>query len=176
MAPAALPMGQSNNAPNGRQLWNCFVDGNGMPHWRCFNSSQTKIRATALRRSIWSAAGDSRANRRRQIGMGPNTMTLSSASRRRRRFLTPRQGTRCILSLMIAVMMTLQTTAASPSLAADRLIKLSHPNSNDPFDNATGSMATVFKSLVEAESGGRIGVDIYPDGQLGSDDAAVTLV
>jgi len=77
---------------------------------------------------------------------------------------------------MIAVMMTLQTTAASPSLAADRLIKLSHPNSNDPFDNATGSMATVFKSLVEAESGGRIGVDIYPDGQLGSDDAAVTLV
>ena len=31
-----------------------------------------------------------------------------------------------------------------------KTIKLHHLNKDDPFDNPTGAMATVFKSLVEA--------------------------
>jgi tripartite ATP-independent transporter DctP family solute receptor len=65
---------------------------------------------------------------------------------------------------------------ASAALAADHVIKLAHPNRNDPFDNATAAMAVVFKSLVEAGSGGTLQVDIYPEGQLGQDDATVALV
>jgi tripartite ATP-independent transporter DctP family solute receptor len=64
----------------------------------------------------------------------------------------------------------------APALGADRLIKLAHPNRNDPFDNATGAMATVFKSLVESGSDGGIRVDVYPEGQVGADDAAIELV
>ena len=68
------------------------------------------------------------------------------------------------------------TAFAAHGFAAERLIKLAHPNRNDPLDNATGAMATVFKNLVESGSGGGIHVDIYPEGQLGSDSAAVELV
>jgi TRAP-type C4-dicarboxylate transport system substrate-binding protein len=51
--------------------------------------------------------------------------------------------------------------AASPALAA-KSIKLHHLNQDDPFDNPTGAMATVFKSLVEAGSNGGITVDLPP--------------
>jgi len=44
---------------------------------------------------------------------------------------------------------------ASPAMAA-KIIKLHHLNQDDPFDNPTGAMATVFKSLVEAGTNGGI--------------------
>jgi tripartite ATP-independent transporter DctP family solute receptor len=64
----------------------------------------------------------------------------------------------------------------APQAIADQLIKLAHPNRNDPLDNATAAMAVVFKGLVESGSAEKIKVDIYPEGQVGSDDSAVALV
>ena len=46
---------------------------------------------------------------------------------------------------------------ATPAMAA-KSIKLHHLNQDDPFDNPTGAMATVFKSLVEAGTNGGITV------------------
>lgn len=97
-------------------------------------------------------------------------MPNSPAKRRRWFELLSRSAPR-IVALTIVLAMS-----ASESPAAERLIKLSHANSNDPFDNPKGAMATVFKSLVESGSAGNIRVDVYPDGQLGPDDAAVALV
>lgn len=58
--------------------------------------------------------------------------------------------------------------AASPAMA-QKVLKLSHLNPSDPFNNATGAMAAVFKSLVEAGTNGSIRVQLFPDGQLGKD-------
>jgi tripartite ATP-independent transporter DctP family solute receptor len=55
-----------------------------------------------------------------------------------------------------------------PALAA-KTIKLHHLNKDDPFDNPTGAMATVFKSLVEAGTNGSVAVETFPNGQLGKD-------
>jgi tripartite ATP-independent transporter DctP family solute receptor len=59
---------------------------------------------------------------------------------------------------------------------AAKVIKLHHLNKDDPFDNATGAMATVFKSLVEAGTNGGIEVQTFPNGQLGKDNDVVTQV
>jgi len=64
---------------------------------------------------------------------------------------------------------------ASPALAA-KSIKLHHLNQDDPFDNPTGAMATVFKSLVEAGSNGGITVQTFPNGQLGKDNEVLEQV
>ena len=57
---------------------------------------------------------------------------------------------------------------AAPALAA-KTIKLHHLNKDDPFDNPTGAMATVFKSLVESGTNGSVTVQTFPNGQLGKD-------
>ncbi len=62
--------------------------------------------------------------------------------------------------------------AASPAMAA-KVIKLSHLNPSDPFNNATGAMAAVFKSLVEAGTNGSVTVQIFSDGQLGKDNEVI---
>jgi tripartite ATP-independent transporter DctP family solute receptor len=62
--------------------------------------------------------------------------------------------------------------AASPAMA-EKVIKLSHLNPADPFNNATGAMAAVFKSLVEAGTNGSVTVQIFPDGQLGKDNEVI---
>ena len=59
---------------------------------------------------------------------------------------------------------------------AAKTIKLHHLNKDDPFDNATGAMATVFKSLVEAGTNGSVMVQTFPSGQLGKDKDAVQQV
>jgi tripartite ATP-independent transporter DctP family solute receptor len=64
---------------------------------------------------------------------------------------------------------------ASPALAA-KIIKLHHLNQDDPFDNPTGAMATVFKSLVEAGTNGAITVQTFPNGQLGKDNEVLEQV
>jgi tripartite ATP-independent transporter DctP family solute receptor len=63
----------------------------------------------------------------------------------------------------------------SPSLAA-KSIKVHHLNQDDPFDNPTGAMATVFKSLVEAGTNGGITVQTFPNGQLGKDNEVLEQV
>lgn len=59
---------------------------------------------------------------------------------------------------------------------AGKVIKLHNVNKDDPFDNPTGAMATVFKSLVEAGTNGEITVQTFPNGQLGKDNEVVTQV
>ncbi len=64
---------------------------------------------------------------------------------------------------------------ASPATAA-KTIKLHHLNQDDPFDNPTGAMVTVFKSLVEAGTNGAITVQTFPNGQLGKDNEVLEQV
>lgn len=58
--------------------------------------------------------------------------------------------------------------AAAPAYA-EKVLKLHHLNNDDPFDNPTGAMATVFKSLVESGTNGSVKVQTFPNGQLGKD-------
>jgi tripartite ATP-independent transporter DctP family solute receptor len=48
-------------------------------------------------------------------------------------------------------------------------LKLAHLNAQQPFEVASGAMAEVFKSEVEANSNGRIKVEIFPNGVLGNE-------
>jgi len=59
--------------------------------------------------------------------------------------------------------------AAPGQVLAAKTLKLAHLNNDDPFDNATGAMAAVFKSLVEAGTNGSIEVQVFSSGQLGKD-------
>ncbi len=72
-----------------------------------------------------------------------------------------------ILTIVTALLFVLSCFAGT-ALAA-KVIKLHHLNKDDPFDNPTGAMATVFKSLVEAGTNGAIKVQTFPNGQLGKD-------
>lgn len=64
----------------------------------------------------------------------------------------------------------------TPQAWAQKTIKLHHLNNDDPFDNATGAMATVFKNLVEAGTNGQIQVQTFPNGQLGKDSEVLQQV
>jgi len=64
----------------------------------------------------------------------------------------------------------------APQAEAQKTIKLHHLNNDDPLDNATGAMATVFKSLVEAGTNGVITVQTFPNGQLGKDNEVLQQV
>jgi tripartite ATP-independent transporter DctP family solute receptor len=64
----------------------------------------------------------------------------------------------------------------SGAAMAAKTIKLHHLNKDDPFDNPTGAMATVFKSLVEAGTNGAVTVQTFPNGQLGKDSEALQQV
>lgn len=55
------------------------------------------------------------------------------------------------------------------SADAAKVLRLAHLNKNDPFDNSTGAMVTVFKNLVESGTNGSVSVEIFPSGQLGKD-------
>ena len=59
------------------------------------------------------------------------------------------------------------------SVYAQKVIKLAHLNKNDPFDNPTGAMVTVFKSIVETGTNGSIKVELFPSGQLGKDSEVI---
>ncbi|HRZ89705.1 MAG TPA: TRAP transporter substrate-binding protein DctP, partial [Spirochaetia bacterium] len=58
-----------------------------------------------------------------------------------------------------------------PSLAFGQTytLKLAHLNPQNPFEVASAAMAEVFKSEVEANSNGRIKVELYPNGVLGKE-------
>jgi tripartite ATP-independent transporter DctP family solute receptor len=80
----------------------------------------------------------------------------------------------CAVAVLTAALFTVVLIPVSADAA--KVIKLHHLNKDDPFDNATGAMATVFKSLVEAGSNGEIQVQTFPNGQLGKDNDVVTQV
>ena len=82
------------------------------------------------------------------------------------------------LFLAAALAMAVIVAVALIPVPADaaKTIKLHHLNKDDPFDNATGAMATVFKSLVEAGTNGAIEVQTFPNGQLGKDNDVVAQV
>ncbi|USD42663.1 DctP family TRAP transporter solute-binding subunit [Vibrio sp. SCSIO 43135] len=55
------------------------------------------------------------------------------------------------------------------ALAAETKISIGHVDSQNWQVSKKGAATQVFKNLVEAESAGRISVDIFPSGQLGSE-------
>jgi tripartite ATP-independent transporter DctP family solute receptor len=65
---------------------------------------------------------------------------------------------------------------ALPLAAQDLTIRVAHLNPEDPFGSHSGAMAAVFKSLVESHSGGEIEVQLFPNGQLGTDAAVIEQV
>mgnify|MGYP005663082613 FL=1 len=62
--------------------------------------------------------------------------------------------------------------AISPAMA-EKVLKLSHLNPADPFNNNSGAMTAVFKSLVDAGTNGSIKVQLFSDGQLGKDNEVI---
>jgi tripartite ATP-independent transporter DctP family solute receptor len=83
-------------------------------------------------------------------------------------------------SLFFAVALLMLSLAAIPfapaTAEAGKVIKLHNLNKDDPFDNPTGAMATVFKSLVEAGTNGEITVQTFPSGQLGKGNEVLSQV
>jgi tripartite ATP-independent transporter DctP family solute receptor len=74
---------------------------------------------------------------------------------------------------VLALALALCFGAAPGSAKAEKVLKLHHLNKDDPYDNPTGAMATVFKGLVEAGTNGEITVQTFPNGQLGKDAEVV---
>jgi tripartite ATP-independent transporter DctP family solute receptor len=56
---------------------------------------------------------------------------------------------------------------------AEKVLKISHLNPADPFNNNSGAMTAVFKSLVESGTNGSVKVQIFSDGQLGKDNEVI---
>lgn len=83
---------------------------------------------------------------------------------------------RTFKSIAVAAALSLAVGMLPVAAHAEKIIKLAHLNKNDPFDNGSAAMATVFKSLVEAGTNGSVKVQIFPDGQLGKDNEVVQQV
>lgn len=80
-----------------------------------------------------------------------------------------------LLSAIVMVTLFAITSFTGTALAT-KTLKLHHLNKDDPFDNPTGAMATVFKSIVEAGTNGSVMVQTFPSGQLGKDKDALQQV
>lgn len=65
---------------------------------------------------------------------------------------------------------------SAQAYAADITIRLAHLNPDDPLQSHSGSMAAVFKSLVESNSNGAIEVQLFANGQLGKDNEVIEQV
>jgi len=83
---------------------------------------------------------------------------------------------RMFKSLVVAAALAVAAGAMPATALAQKTIKLAHLNKNDPFDNGTGAMAVVFKSLVESGTNGAVKVEVFPDGQLGKDNEVIQQV
>ena len=83
-------------------------------------------------------------------------------------------------SLFFAAALLMLALAAIPfapaTAEAGKVIKIHNLNKDDPFNNPTGAMVTVFKSLMEAGTNGDIQVQTFPNGQLGKDNEVVAQV
>lgn len=84
---------------------------------------------------------------------------------------------KAVKQMLVVLMVAMFAVASITGTAmAAKTIKLHHLNKDDPFDNPTGAMATVFKSLVEAGTNGSVTVQTFPSGQLGKDKDVVQQV
>ena len=84
---------------------------------------------------------------------------------------------KALKQVLVVLMITLfAVVTISGTAVAAKTLKLHHLNKDDPFDNPTGAMATVFKSLVEAGTNGSVLVQTFPSGQLGKDGEVVQQV
>jgi TRAP-type transport system periplasmic protein len=83
---------------------------------------------------------------------------------------------RLFKSIAVAAVLAVSAGMVPATAFAQKTIKLAHLNKNDPFDNGTGAMAIVFKSLVESGTNGAVKVEIFPDGQLGKDNEVIQQV
>ncbi len=79
-------------------------------------------------------------------------------------------------SLLVLTVAVFAVISISGMAVAAKTLKLHHLNKDDPFDNPTGAMATVFKSLVESGTNGAVKVQTFPSGQLGKDKDVVQQV
>ncbi|WP_036830025.1 TRAP transporter substrate-binding protein DctP, partial [Photobacterium sanctipauli] len=72
-----------------------------------------------------------------------------------------------------SLVLALSLGTATGAYAKDISITIGHVDSQDWTISKKGAATQVFKNLVEAESGGRIKVNVYPAGQLGSETELV---
>ncbi len=73
----------------------------------------------------------------------------------------------------VAATFALAVGLGATSASAEKVMKLSHLNPGDPFNNLSGAMTNVFKAQVEAGTNGGIKVQLFPDGQLGKDNEVI---
>lgn len=74
---------------------------------------------------------------------------------------------------LILVSAALALGMSAMPVYAEKVLKISHLNPGDPFNNNSGAMTSVFKSLVEAGTNGSVKVQIFSDGQLGKDNEVI---
>ena len=72
-------------------------------------------------------------------------------------------------AFIVFIFITILLVSATGSAVAAQVLKLAHLNPQNPFDIATAAVAAVFKSEVEARTGGELKVEIYPNGTLGNE-------
>lgn len=77
-----------------------------------------------------------------------------------------------ILSILILISGFIGVVSAQ----VEYVMKYSHVDVADPFSGATAAYASTLKAEVERLSGGRIKVEIYPNGQLGDQRSSVEQV
>lgn len=75
-----------------------------------------------------------------------------------------------------AVIIIAALLVPSMAFAQTFTLKLAHLNPQTPFEVASAAMADVFKSEVEANSNGRIKVELFPSGVLGNEANTLTQV
>lgn len=80
-----------------------------------------------------------------------------------------------ILKTLLTAAAAVFALAAAPA-HAQKVIKLHHLNADDPLDNPTGAIVSVFKNLVEAGTSGTVTVQTFPNGQLGKDGEVLSQV
>jgi TRAP-type transport system periplasmic protein len=77
--------------------------------------------------------------------------------------------------LLLFAFLPLLATPAIAQLPTPDVLYLAHLNPNDA-DNPTGAMALTFKAELERATEGNLRVEIFPEGQLGSESGVVELV
>jgi tripartite ATP-independent transporter DctP family solute receptor len=80
---------------------------------------------------------------------------------------------RPILSKITIIAAALALGLTAIPAQAEKVLKLSHLNPGDPFNNNSGAMSAVFKSLVESGTNGSVKVQLFSDGQLGKDNEVI---
>ncbi|MBA7575387.1 hypothetical protein ES708_17211 [subsurface metagenome] len=71
-----------------------------------------------------------------------------------------------ILFVILSILIIGSGFVGVVSAQAEYVMKYSHVDVADPFAGATAAYCSTLKSEVERLSGGRIKVEIYPNGQL----------